>query len=198
MARTKAVDYEQKREAILRSAAKLFADVGYDRSSMNQLAEACGVSKALLYHYYPGKDALLFDVIGAHLKALCKTVEEADRTDAAPEARLHGLVAALLQAYREADHEHKVQINEMKHLPAIEQDALKDLERRLVGCFAEAVRGLNPDMDPRHLKPVTMSLFGMLNWHYMWFRPGGGISREEYADLASKLIVDGVRGLTSS
>lgn len=198
MARTKAGDYEQKREAILRSAAKLFADVGYDRSSMNQLAEACGVSKALLYHYYPGKDALLFDVIGAHLKALCKTVEDADRPDAAPEERLRRLIAALLEAYREADHEHKVQINEMKYLPAIEQDALKDLERRLVACFTEAVHGVNPQMDKRHLKPVTMSLFGMLNWHYMWFRPDGGVSREEYAELASRLIVDGVRGLTPS
>ncbi|MEM9104472.1 MAG: TetR/AcrR family transcriptional regulator [Pseudomonadota bacterium] len=198
MARTKAVDYEEKRQAILRSAAKLFADVGYDRSSMSQLAEVCGVSKALLYHYYHGKNALLFDVIGAHLKALCKTVEQADRPEDAPEERLRRLIAALLDAYRAADHEHKVQINEMKHLPAIEQDALKDLERRLVGCFADAVRGLNPDMEPRHLKPVTMSLFGMLNWHYMWFRPGGGISREDYADLASRLIVGGVRGLTPS
>ena len=198
MARTKAVDYEEKRQAILQSAAKLFAEVGYDRSSMNQLAEICGVSKALLYHYYPGKDALLFDVIGSHLKSLCQTVEAADRVEAAPEDRLHGLITVLLAAYREADHEHKVQINEMKHLPAIEQEALKDLERRLVACFTDAVHGVNPGMDRRHLKPVTMSLFGMLNWHYMWFRPGGGISREEDAALANRLIIDGVRGLAPS
>ena len=198
MARTKAADYEEKRQAILHSAARLFAVEGYDRSSMSQLAEACGVSKALLYHYYPGKDALLFGVIGTHLKSLCNTVEAADRPDAPAEERLHHLIAALLAAYREADHEHKVQINEMKYLPAAEQETLKDLERRLVACFAEAIRGLNPDLDDRHLKPVTMSLFGMLNWHYMWFRPEGGISRDEYAALAGRLIFDGVRGLNGT
>ncbi|MEX3009087.1 TetR/AcrR family transcriptional regulator [Hoeflea sp. TYP-13] len=196
MARTKAVDYEEKREAILQSAAKLFADVGYDRSSMSQLAEVCGVSKALLYHYYSGKDSLLYDVIGAHLKDLCQTVEAADRPDAPAEERLHLLISALLEAYREADHEHKVQINEMKHLPADQQEALKDLERRLVACFAKAVLGVNPHLAGRLLKPVTMSLFGMLNWHYMWFRPSGEISREEYARIASRLIIDGARGLT--
>lgn len=196
MARTKALDYDVKRGAILQSAAKLFADVGYDRSSMSQLAEVCGVSKALLYHYYSGKDALLYDVIGAHLKELCLTVEAADRPDADPEERIELLIAALLDAYREADHEHKVQINEMKHLPQEQQEALKDLERRLVACFADAVRGINPDLAPRLVKPVTMSLFGMLNWHYMWFRPKGGIGREEYAKLASRLIVDGTRGLS--
>ncbi|WP_419911752.1 TetR/AcrR family transcriptional regulator [Hoeflea sp.] len=196
MARTKAIDYEVKRGAILREAAKLFADVGYDRSSMSQLAEVCGVSKALLYHYYSGKDALLYDVIGAHLKDLCLTVEAADRPDAEPNERLHGLVAALLNAYREADHEHKVQINEMKHLPSEQQEALKDLERRLVARFAAAVTGINPGMEARLIKPVTMSLFGMLNWHYMWFRPEGEVDREEYARIASRLIIDGARGLS--
>ncbi|WP_136657277.1 TetR/AcrR family transcriptional regulator [Nitratireductor sp. XY-223] len=196
MARTKALDYEVKRGAILREAARLFAEVGYDRSSMSQLAEVCGVSKALLYHYYSGKDALLYDVIGAHLKELCLSVEAADRPDAPPEERLHLLIAALLEAYRESDHEHKVQINEMKHLPRDEQEALKDLERRLVARFAAAVTGINPRLEARLIKPVTMSLFGMLNWHYMWFRPEGEVDREEYARIASRLIIDGARGLS--
>ena len=98
MARTKAADYEQKREAILRSAARLFAEVGFDRCSMSQLAEACGVSKALLYHYYSGKDALLYDVIGAHLTALCSRVETVQGQEREPEVQLNRLVSALLDA----------------------------------------------------------------------------------------------------
>ncbi|MFX7764111.1 hypothetical protein ABTK05_20850, partial [Acinetobacter baumannii] len=43
------------------------------------------------------------------------------------------------------------------------------------------------------LKPVTMSLFGMLNWHYMWFRPDGPMTREAYADLVTRLILAGAR-----
>ncbi len=47
------------------------------------------------------------------------------------------------------------------------------------------------------LKPVTMSLFGMLNWHYMWFREGGTMSREHYADLATTVLVEGARHLSA-
>ncbi len=198
MARTKALDYEAKRGAILQSAARLFADVGYDRSSMSQLAEVCGVSKALLYHYYSGKDALLYDVIGAHLLALCEMVESADDANKQADDRLYALIHALLLAYQAADHEHKVQINEMKHLPEEQQEALRDLERKLVARFADAVRGVVPGLAEHMVKPVTMSLFGMLNWHFMWFRPDGEISREDYAHIASRLITDGARGLADA
>ena len=46
------------------------------------------------------------------------------------------------------------------------------------------------------LKPVTMSLFGMLNWHYMWFREQGAVSREAYADLATTVLLEGAQALT--
>ena len=45
------------------------------------------------------------------------------------------------------------------------------------------------------LKPVTMSLFGMVNWHYLWFKSTGSVSRADYADLVTKLIADGSRGV---
>jgi TetR/AcrR family transcriptional regulator len=41
-----------------------------------------------------------------------------------------------------------------------------------------------------------MSLFGMLNWHYMWFREGGTMSREDYADLATTLLIEGAQALS--
>jgi TetR/AcrR family transcriptional regulator len=45
------------------------------------------------------------------------------------------------------------------------------------------------------LKPVTMSLFGMLNWHYMWFRDKGPVSREDYADMVTTLLIEGAQAL---
>jgi TetR/AcrR family transcriptional regulator len=63
--------------------------------------------------------------------------------------------------------------------------------------FSDAIRAVHPQAfeDGRLLKPVTMSLFGMLNWFYMWFREGGAVSRSEYAGIATKILVNGVRGL---
>jgi len=197
MARTRAKDYDDKRAAMLHRAAIVFARDGYDRASMAQLATECGVSKALLYHYYASKEALLFDIIESHLEALVIAVTEADDSALAPENRLEALVAALLEAYRDADAEHKVQIAGLRLLAAEDQEKLKALERDLVAVFAEAIRELHPALfkDRPLIKPVTMSLFGMLNWFYMWFREGGPVSRADYARLATQILVGGVKSL---
>ena len=197
MARSRAKDHDEKRDAILHRAAVVFARDGYDRSSMASLAAECGISKALLYHYHASKEALLFEILRNHLQDLVDAVEEANDLGLAPEARLETLVVALLDAYRDADAEHKVQLQALQLLPEAEQQQLKTLERRLVAIFADAVRALEPELfdGTALLKPVTMSLFGMLNWVYMWFREGGPVSREDYGNLAARMLVGGVRHL---
>ena len=198
MARTRASDYDEKRRAILDRSAELFAAHGYDRASMNKIAEACGFTKANLYHYYSDKEELLFDVIRFHLEKLLEVVEAADLADHPPEERMRSLVGALLEAYRDADAEHKVQINHLALLPPERQAELKDMERDLVRIFAGAVAGVAPQLQGTTLlKPVTMALFGMINWHYLWFKPNGKVSRREYADLVTQLIVDGTRRLSA-
>jgi len=196
VARSRAKDHDDKREAMLHKAALVFSRDGYDRATMAQLAGELNVSKGLLYHYYASKEALLFDIVRNHLAALVEVVEEADDPALEPQARLETLVVALLEAYRDADAEHRVQVEGMRILPEEDQEKLKKLERRLVALFAEAVRTLDPDLfaDKPLIKPVTMSLFGMMNWAYMWFREGGPISRADYARLATRLLVNGVRG----
>lgn len=199
MARTRAEDYDDKRGAILSAAARIFAEGGYDRTSMAALAASCGVSKALLYHYYRSKEALLYDIIEQHLTELVAALEAVDAPLARPEARLGALIEALLDAYAGADAEHRVQIMALATLPDEEQDALKALERRLVAIVAETVEALAPETaeDRRWLKPAVMSLFGMLNWAYMWFREDGPLSRRDYARMVLRLFVDGLAGLAA-
>jgi TetR/AcrR family transcriptional regulator len=196
MARTRATDYDDKRRAILDRSAELFAEHGYDRASMSKIAEACGVSKANLYHYYRDKEELLFDVIRFHLEELLEVVEAADRPDLSAGSRLKELVAALLEAYRDADAQHNVQINGLRLLPPDRQTELKAMERELVKIFSDAVAGVAPQLKgTKLLKPVTMSLFGMINWHYLWFKNTGDMTRADYAELVAQLIVDGTHNL---
>ncbi len=199
MARSRASDYDDKRRSILDRSAELFSEHGYDRASMNRIAEACGVSKANLYHYYKDKNELLFDVIRFHLAELIEVVEAADDAGGPPRERLQRLIAALLEAYRDADAQHNVQINSMRFLPKERQAELKAMERELVALFAAAIAGVAPQLKgTAMLKPVTMSLFGMLNWHYLWFRAGGSFTRADYADLVTTLISDGTRHLAAA
>ena len=196
MARPRSAEYDGKRRAILRRSAKLFAQNGYDRTSMADVASASGVSKALLYHYYVGKESLLFDILHAHLLDLTDAVRLVD-TKLAPRARLRALIGAVLDAYRDADDEHKIQINELSKLPAARKKDLIGLERALVATFADAIAAAIPSIAGHQalLKPVTMSLFGMLNWHYMWFREKGPVSREDYTDMVTTLLIEGAQAL---
>ena len=197
MARPRASDHDAKRRAILVSATKLFAQRGYARSSMSEIADACGTSKALLYHYYENKEQLLFDILHAHFTAIEEIVAEADAPGMEPRQRLRTLVNALLVAYQGADATHRVQINDLASLPELRQVALKDFERRLVARFASALAGVNPSLKRgrKLLKPVTMSLFGMVNWSYLWFKSDGPMSRAQYADLVTHIMTEGVSGL---
>ncbi|MCK9916114.1 TetR/AcrR family transcriptional regulator [Microbacteriaceae bacterium K1510] len=198
MARPRSADYDDKRQAILAHSAEVFAKHGYDRASMAEVAQACGVSKALLYHYYVNKAELLFDILHAHLQVLVDAVQAVDKTSP-PRERLRGLIGALLEAYRDADNEHKIQLNELSKLPPKRQKVLTDMERELVRVFADTIVAVNPALagDNALLKPVTMSLFGMINWHYMWFRDGRALTREDYADLVTTLVVEGSAALTA-
>ena len=197
MARPRALDYDDKRLAILARSAELFAGRGYARTTMSEIAEACGISKGLFYHYYASKEALLFDMLASHLGRLADAVAAADDRALAPEPRLKSMVSAVLAVYEDADALHKVQMNDLDILPGAQQDDLRTIEREIVERFASALVEINPALQSgrRLLKPVTMSLFGMMNWHHTWFRPDGALTRDGYADLAVSMIVAGARAL---
>lgn len=198
MARTRAQDFEEKQRVILDSAAEVFAEQGMDKASMAQVAARAQVSKALLYHYYPGKDALIFAIITTHLEELDAAIESADDPELIPDQRLRRLVGAVLESYRGADNQHKVQLNATTALSDEQKAAITALERDIVRRFSVVLDQINPDLNTRErplLMPVTMSLFGMMNWVYMWFKDGGRISREDYADVATTLILEGIKSV---
>ncbi|WP_312530781.1 TetR/AcrR family transcriptional regulator [Paracoccus sp. (in: a-proteobacteria)] len=198
MARTRAADFEEKQRAILNDAARVFAEQGMEKASMSQIAAHAKVSKALLYHYYPSKDALIFAIIMTHLEELDGAIAQADEPDLAPQQRLRKLVGTVLECYRGADDQHKVQLNATSALSDEQKAEITAMERGIVQRFSAVLKQINPELaNPARplLMPVTMSLFGMLNWVYMWFRDGGRISREDYADVATTLVLEGIKAV---
>ncbi|MDO6478769.1 TetR/AcrR family transcriptional regulator [Shimia thalassica] len=198
MARTIAKDHDQKREQILTTAAKVFATEGFDRASMAMLARECGISKANIYHYYDSKDALLFDILETYLRELRDRICGIDIEGLTPEEQLRRAVAETLQAYQGADHEHQVQIGSMSALPEDQQKLLRGYQRDMVMFMRDIVASNAStvfEQDPEKLRATTMSVFGMLNWYYMWNSGAGTAAREEYADLVTNLTLGGVNGL---
>ena len=196
MARTIAKDHDAKRQRILKTAARVIADEGIARASMAQIAEACGISKANIYHYYASKDALLFGILDAYLSALRDRLCGLDGAGLSPEARLHQFTRETLLAYDGMDAEHKIQTEGLPMLPEDQQEVLKAYQRDMVRRLSDVLRDAAPgvfEADAGRLRATTMSVFGMLNWFYMWQPRAGARAREDYAQLVADLTLGGIR-----
>jgi hypothetical protein len=96
--------------------------------------------------------------------------------------------------YVRAQAKHVVLLAELGSLPADQQREIRGLERRVVDLVADVVRRLDGPLAAkrRSVMPITMMLFGMINWTYTWYRPDGPIEPEQLADLAADLFLNGL------
>ncbi len=193
MARGRAPGYNSQRGQILERAAELFAQHGYAGTSMNQVALACGLSKATLYHYYRDKYALLVSITESHVVLLHALVAQTIALGLPPEAHLRALIHRFVLAYADARHAHRVLTEDVKFLNAADRERVLDTEREVVAGLAAALNAVRPALSPARLaKPLTMLLFGMINWMFTWMKPEAGLNHEAMAPIVADLFLGGL------
>lgn len=193
MARGRAPGFDATREQILVQAARLFAMQGYPGTSMNQVAEACAVSKPTLYHYVRDKHELLMQICESHVTHLEALVDEVLAQGLAPEPQLRALIHRFVTAYGESQNEHRVLTEDVKFLNDEDRQRLLEIERRVVGAFADAVVAVRPQLQAARMhKPLTMLLFGMINWTFTWLKPDGELTYEAMAPMVADLFFGGL------
>jgi AcrR family transcriptional regulator len=194
MARPQANDYGEKQQLIRDRAAELFAARGFAGSSISDVAAACGCAKSLIYHYFDSKEAILSDLLEAHVRALITAAEEALGSGGNAEQRFRALVHALMDLYVDARAKHILLLNELDSLPPARKAAIVALERRLIGLTADLLTELAPALaeQPKLRVPVTMGFYGMINWTYTWYRQDGAVAPAVLADLFAELFLRGL------
>jgi AcrR family transcriptional regulator len=198
MARGRAAGYDDQRELILAHAAALFAQRGYPATSMNEVALACGLSKATLYHYYRDKYALLVSIAEGHVGKLASLVVEVLADGLAPDLRLRSLIRRIVEEYAGAQHAHRVLTEDVRFLEPADRQRILDQERAVVAGFAQAVAGLRPELQTAALAtPMTMLLFGMINWMFTWVRPDGALDYDTLAPMVADLFLGGLPAIQS-
>ncbi len=194
MARTTAKDYGEKRLLILKAAAKVFAREGIARSSMSEVAKTCGISKANIYHYYASKDALLFDILDSYMSSLSNHICNLPLHDLNARDKLKAITCEVLYAYDGMGHQHKIHTEGFPLLPKEQQKLLKKYQRNILENVSDVLREIVPTKikyDRIVLRNITMSVFGMLNWYYIWNPNADRKAREEYASIITELTVSG-------
>jgi TetR/AcrR family transcriptional regulator len=193
MPRGRAPGYDSQREEILARAAELFAHRGYPGTSMNEVAEACGVSKPTLYHYVRDKYQLLVEIAQGHVGRLASLVAEVEAERLAPEPRRRRLIEGFVSEYASAQNAHRVLTEDVKFLEDTDRERVLEGQRAVIGAFADAIAALRPDLRGARLdKPLTMLLFGMINWMFTWMQPDGRLTHEDMAPLVADLFFGGL------
>ncbi|HRP98379.1 MAG TPA: TetR/AcrR family transcriptional regulator [Rhodocyclaceae bacterium] len=196
MARGKAPTFEAQRGAIMAAAAALIAKKGFHSASMAEIAKACGVSKPLLYHYYRDKEHILFDIADSYIDQLLSVVERVAAQRLEPEAHLLALVSGFMAEYEHSENHHRVLVQDVRFLQEEQAGLVIERQRRVVAGVTEVLVRIEPALVRLKLeRPVTMILFGMINWTYTWLRAEGPLTYADMGPLVTRILLKGMGGL---
>ena len=184
---------DRQRDAILRSAARLFRERGFADTGMRDIADAADLSAANLYHYFDGKNDLLFYCQDRALDRMLEAVSAARRQSGSATERLRLVFTAHLQTLLD-DIEGATAHLQIESLPPAlrraivrKRDRYERALRRLVtdGMRAGELVDTNPAI-------VARAMLGAMNWTVTWFRPEGPDTVAAIGDVISRFLVRGV------
>ena len=185
---------EQRAREIYRVSGRVLSELGYERASIRDLAEATNLTKAGLYYYFKSKEELLFIVLDGYMDRLLEGAAEISQSERDPEKRLRAFIRFQVDLYRKDVYRSKLIIHDENCLSGKWYDTVKDKQRRYVeywkkalADFAEAC-GRQLDFLPAN----AMILIGMCNWIYQWYDPEGPLEPEALAELIFERFTRGL------
>jgi len=177
-------------EELLDAAVRLFHEKGYPASSMKDVAEAVGVLKGSLYHYISSKEDLLFRILQESHQQASEIVDEVSGLPGPAVGRLRAFVERMYLWY--LDHSERVGLyfNQQQYLTGDNKKAMvaqaRDLGMAVRRLLTEAKR--EGSLDPRlDVKLSAFFLMGALNSIPMWYMETGSYSREQIAELFTRM-----------
>jgi AcrR family transcriptional regulator len=188
---------DRQRDAILRAAARLFRERGFADTGMRDIAAAADLSAANLYHYFDGKNDLLFYCQDRALDRMLAAVVAARRESPSATERLRVVFTAHLQTLLD-EIEGATAHLQIDSLPPKLRDAIvkkrDSYERALRRLIADGIKsGELVDMDPA---VVTRAMLGAMNWTVTWFRPDGPETAAAVGEVISRFLVRGIAART--
>jgi AcrR family transcriptional regulator len=181
-------------------AARLFCDKGFDATSMSDIADAVGITKAGIYHFIPGgKKDLLFAVMNYGMDRLEFEVITPARAVADSEQRLRTIItnhAKLITSGSGPDGHNPVTIvvDEIAGLTNSQLRKINQRKRAYLDLVRETLQHLREEgkLKEVDVTVAAFSLFGMMLWLSRWFRPGGRLTNEQVVEEISKIALGGL------
>ncbi len=197
--------YERRRRDVIATAARLFAERGYQATSMSELTEATGLAAGGLYHYIESKDQLLISICDELVDPLLDRARELVAEETPPaelpehatqhQRQLRALLHAWL-AHIASHRDHMLVFAQERHVIEREpqwrrvRSQRKAFEKLLDDVLARGERDGTMHFDDRSFTLLT--LLGMVNYTPQWWNPHGRLGPGEIADGYCDLVLRGL------
>lgn len=185
---------EQRRAEIVHTAAQLFDVAGYGSTTMEDIARTVGVAKPTLYHYFPSKDEILFEIHEEFIDLLIERQRGRESAGLGPEQMLLEVMADILELMETHRGHVRVFFEHYRELPKSQQESLRvkrdSYEDSVEKIFRDGqAAGVFREGDPRL---CALATFGMCNWAYQWYRSDGRYRTRDLAYHFWGFLVHGV------
>ena len=193
-AQKKSAPNNERLAEIYRAAAQIILRKGYDATSVNDIANALGMTKAGLYHYINGKKELLFDIMNFGLWELDEEVAAPARRIADPAERLRFIIDAHARLVTRGQGAITILVDEAAALTPPQQRKIRQRKR----AYFDFLRGTLDElkaagkMQDVNTTAAAFSLLGMVNWLSRWFQQGGALDEEQAADQIVRIALHGL------
>ena len=191
---------DQKLDALLAAAARVFAQHGYHQTSMRDLARASGVSLAGVYYYVQSKEELLFLIQSRNFDVVITGMRERLEGVTDPVERLARFIDNHLDYFATHMAEMKVLSHEAGALTGEFLHQVNAKKREYTRVLMDILADVEQTYGPAHVnrRVATYSLFGMMNWIYNWYDPLGDVGVELLGQSICRLFLGGYVGLPVS
>jgi TetR/AcrR family transcriptional regulator, cholesterol catabolism regulator len=168
---------------VYRTAAKIILEKGYDATSVSDIADALGITKAGLYHYITGKTELLFDIMKYGLDELEREVLVPAALIDDPEERLRFIISTHARIVTRGDGAVTILVDEARALTPAQNRTVTRMKRKYIDALRSTLDELQKKRKLRDVDTtvIAFSVTGSINWLSRWYRPGGRLTAEEIA-----------------
>ena len=182
---------------IYEHATQLFASRGYAGTSLQDIADAVGLTRPALYYYFKSKEDLLANLVAEITQESAESMGAiAGQVDLDPAAKLHAIVKSGVRRQAEYSARFRLLILSESDLPtdlaARHERGRRSVLKAVAQVIDEGIRtGVFRNVEPR---VAALGLLGMTNWVAWWYQPGTASSVDDIAEeLAGMAVASLVR-----
>ena len=189
-----AVQTEGRAPEVYRTAAEIILQKGYNATSVSDIAQALGITKAGLYHYIHGKTQLLFDIMQYGLNELDREVARPAMKIADPEARLRFMIEVHARIVTRGGGAVTILVDEARALTPAQNRKVTRKKREYFDFLRATLQELKDAGKLRNvnLTVAAFSLLGMINWLSRWYRAEGALNEQQVAEGIVDIALNGV------